>query len=96
MLIMGHSLDVTDKDIIAELFDMANKITILYHSFEAKSQYMKNLVKLFGKHKFEFFRNEKALSFLPLDMDFTDFAREQEANSYAEYKRQIDQLELIL
>lgn len=96
LLIMGHSLDVTDKDIIAELFDMANKITILYHSFEAKNQYMRNLVRLFGKHKFDVYRNEKALSFLPLDMDFTDFAKKQEANSCSAYQRQMEQLETML
>lgn len=96
LLIMGHSLDVTDKDIIVELFDMASKITILYHSFEAKNQYMRNLVRLFGKHKFDFYRNEKALSFLPLDMDFTDFAKKQEANSCSAYQHQMEQLETML
>ena len=50
---MGHSLDVTDKDIIKELFEQADEITIFYHNIEAKRKYAENLVKIFGKIKFE-------------------------------------------
>ena len=31
--VIGHSLDVTDKEIIKDLFETANKIKIFYHSF---------------------------------------------------------------
>lgn len=80
LLIMGHSLDVTDKDIITELFDLANDITILYHSKEAQSDYIANLVKIFGMDKFVLFRREKNLTFLPLDMDFSEFSATRAGN----------------
>lgn len=80
LLVMGHSLDVTDKDIITELFDLANDITILYHSKEAQSDYIANLVKIFGMDKFVLFRREKNLTFLPLDMDFSEFSATRAGN----------------
>ena len=56
LLVMGHSLDTTDKDIIVELFRKMNEICILYHNDEAKSTYISNLIKMFGKEEFERFR----------------------------------------
>ena len=80
LLVMGHSLDVTDKDIITELFDLANDVTILYHSKEVQSDYIANLVRIFGMDKFLLFRREKNLTFLPLDMDFTEFSETRAGN----------------
>jgi len=66
---MGHSLDVTDKDIIEELFLNASEIVILYHSFEAKKAYIANLIKIFGKNEFDALKKDKKLSFISLDGD---------------------------
>lgn len=63
LLIMGHSLDVTDKDVIKELFNCANEIIILYHSEEAQRSLIKNLIKIFGYEEFNWIRNNKSLSF---------------------------------
>lgn len=82
LTIMGHSLDVTDKDIIKELFDQAYEIIILYHNIEAKHKYAENLVKIFGKIKFEKLRREKNLRLLPLDMDFTDMVLEMKEDAF--------------
>lgn len=72
LITMGHSLDETDKDILEELFSCAYEIIILYHNKEAKSSYIKNLVKIFGKEGFELLRKNKKLSFLPTNSDFTE------------------------
>lgn len=77
LLIMGHSLDITDKDIIQELFYEANKITILFHNLNSKASYIANLIKIFGKEEFDDIRKEKQLTFLFLDSDFTDFLKQQ-------------------
>lgn len=49
---IGHSLDVTDKDILKELilFDEANT-TIYYHNQEALGRMIANLVKVIGEDK---------------------------------------------
>ena len=72
LIIMGHSLDVTDKDILLEIFANAREIYVLFHNNEAKASYINNLVTLYGKEGFEGLRKEKALSFFPLNMDFTE------------------------
>lgn len=85
LLVMGHSLDITDEDIITELFYNANEITILYHNNEAKASYIANLVNIFGKDEFDEIRKNKHLIFLPLDMDFTEFITDRESKSYDEF-----------
>lgn len=69
LLIMGHSLDITDRDIIVELFNVADTVTVLFHDLSAKKQYIQNLVKIFGKSKFESYRRKKRLEFLPINTD---------------------------
>ena len=76
-------LDITDRDIIATLFDMADKITVLYHSDDAKASYIKNLITIFGGENFNQLRNEKFLRFMSIDGDFTEFANSMMDNSKA-------------
>lgn len=66
---MGHSLDVTDRDIIAELFHNAKEIFILYHDVTAKKSYIANLVRMFGKDEFDTLKKDKKLTFISLDQD---------------------------
>lgn len=48
--IMGHSLDITDKDILASLIRMEDtKTTIFYHNQEALGNQISNLVKVLGE-----------------------------------------------
>ena len=68
---MGHSLDITDKDIIQELFENAEEIVILYHDSNAKGSYIANLIKLFGKSGFDALKKEKKLTFLSLNSDLS-------------------------
>lgn len=65
LFVIGHSLDVTDEDIIKELFSLAHKIRILYHDEERIGSYIKNLVNIYGKNEFDNIRAEKELQFLP-------------------------------
>ena len=81
LLVMGHSLDKTDEEVIRKLFDLSSEITILYHDKTAKSQYIYNLVQIFGKNQFDRIRDEKRLEFLPLNMDFTEFSLNRSRSS---------------
>lgn len=48
--IFGHSLDVTDKDIIKELIECKNtETTIFYYNKEVYAQHIANLVKIIGQ-----------------------------------------------
>ena len=50
--ILGHSLDVTDGDIIANLINMPNTQTIIYHhNQEAFEKQVCNLVKILGENE---------------------------------------------
>ena len=64
LYIIGHSLDETDKDIIVELFDVADRIIVLYHDLKAVKKYIRNLVKIYGKREFDRIRVDKKLIFL--------------------------------
>jgi len=83
--VMGHSLDITDEDIVNELFSFAGEIIILYHNDAAKASYISNLVKLYGKSNFEMLRSDQKLTFVSLDSDLTWIPekREQEENRKA-------------
>ena len=65
--VFGHSLDVTDGDIFAELFSLANTITIYHHSQEAKQDYIRNLVRIFGKEQLDRLLYDKKLDFKTTD-----------------------------
>lgn len=67
LYVIGHSLDKTDKEVIQDLFMRAARIIIYYHNQNAVSNYIRNLVSLFGKRQFDLFRAKKKLRFLPLD-----------------------------
>ena len=46
----GHSLDVTDKDIISDLIRMENSVaTIFYHNRKSLGDQISNLVKILGE-----------------------------------------------
>ena len=65
LVVMGHSLDITDQDIIVELFEASQNITILYHDEIAEAGYIANLVKIFGMEKFNEMRHVQNLKFVP-------------------------------
>lgn len=60
---VGHSLDITDEDIIKELIEQSDKVTIYYHSQEVLKDYITNMVKLFGKRKVTQMRLNEKLKF---------------------------------
>ena len=64
----GHSLDVTDKDVIEELIIESNKktdITIFYYNEEAYESQIANLVKVIGKDELikRVSRSENSITF---------------------------------
>lgn len=52
IMIMGHSLDKTDSDIIKTIIEHSNDVEILYFNPNHKNQMIKNLIEIFGKNKF--------------------------------------------
>lgn len=62
--VYGHSLDETDGDVIEELFNAANTITIYYHIKEKVPEFLRNLIRIFGKKKFDEMRLNKQLTFI--------------------------------
>lgn len=64
--IFGHSLDVTDKDILNYIILHKNvgKTTIYYHNEEAYAQQIANLVKVIDKDKLIEFVGDKKIEFI--------------------------------
>lgn len=67
LFVMGHSLDISDKDVIENLFWSADEIIIYHHSEEALASYIKNLVSIFGKEAFDELRLKHNLTFMSLN-----------------------------
>ena len=64
LTVCGHSLDVTDKDIIKDVFDISDSIIVICHELNKIGDYVSNLIKIYGKTEFDRIRNEKQLSFV--------------------------------
>ena len=78
LMVMGHSLDVTDADIIRDLFSKAREITIIYHDDSAKSSYIGNIIKIYGYTGFDKLRKEQNLTFRHVDSNFSDIIEKRE------------------
>lgn len=75
--VVGHSLDITDEDIIKSLFDIARNINIYYHNESAVGSYIKNLVSMYGKSKFDEIRTSKNIKFIPHDsIEWNEFCEQ--------------------
>ena len=66
LVVLGHSLDVTDADIIISLFDICPYVSVYYHDKNAFSKYVINLTKIFGRSKFEKMRSCGKIKFVKL------------------------------
>lgn len=88
LVVMGHSLDVTDRDIITQVFDKARNITILYFNEDSEASLIANLIKIYGKTGFDTLRFEKRLQFLPQTATYEYFA-EDRAKKKAEKENSI-------
>ena len=65
--ISGHSLDVTDIDIIKSFFARCSRVNIYYHDDNAYGKYIVNLTKVFGRSGFEEMRNCGKIKFVKLE-----------------------------
>ena len=65
--VLGHSLDITDEDIIRDVFSLAGSICIYYHRPEMKGQYIRNLIRIFGKKEFDELSNKQRLTFCSIE-----------------------------
>ena len=84
LYVIGHSLDITDKDIIQEAFSVARKIFILSYDENDESKHISNLINIFGKSDFDIMRREKDISFMSISDDIKAIMRE---NSEEEKQR---------
>lgn len=66
IIIIGHSLDETDEDILSDVFLNAKEIYVTYYNDECRDNYINNIVKIFGKSGYDVFRKEKNMRFVPL------------------------------
>ena len=66
LIVIGHSLDETDKDIISDMFINAKEIYITYYDNDCKDNYIANIVRMFGKSGFDKFRREQQMQFVML------------------------------
>ncbi len=64
LVVCGHSLDVTDKEIIEALFYISDYIFIVCHNLTNIGKYVKNLIAIYGKGEFDRLRNQKHLEFI--------------------------------
>lgn len=92
LLVMGHSLDITDKDIITELFDISDSITILYYNEGALASMVTNLVQIFGKDQFTDLRRDKHLCFLHQSGDCSKLIAERAKTSGTHLQRFVEAL----
>ena len=76
LYVIGHSLDITDKDIIQEAFSLARKIYILSYDENDESKHISNLINIFGKSAFDAMRREKDISFMSILDDITSIMKE--------------------
>ena len=65
---MGHSMDITDGDIIKELITNTLKTTIYYYNQSDYEQKVINLIKIFGKDEFETLYYERKIVFKVLSV----------------------------
>ena len=63
LVVFGHSLDKTDEDIIREMFDLSDKITIYCYDFDSLNSALNNLISIYGRRDFDYIRNQKHLDF---------------------------------
>ena len=68
LFVFGHSLDETDKDIITELFGIADEIIIYYLNKRELANYVRRLTTIYGKKEFDSLRISKGLSFYKADL----------------------------
>ena len=66
VVVIGHSLDETDKDILSDIFQNAKEIYVTYYNDECRDDHIKNIVRIFGKSGYDTFIKEKGMKFIPL------------------------------
>lgn len=73
LYISGHSLDVTDSDILKDWITRADQIVIYYHNESAVGGYIENLISMFGKKELDNLRRDKKLTFIKHEkIEFSD------------------------
>lgn len=68
--IYGHSLDVSDNDILEKLITDSNKTIIYYHNRETNKIQIINLIKMLGQKKLVEYRNSGKIIFRKQKEDF--------------------------
>lgn len=63
LVVAGHSLDITDEDIIKEVFSVSNEITIVCHSEKSIADSINNLIRIYGKKEFDNIRARTNMRF---------------------------------
>lgn len=73
LIAMGHSLDITDEDIISELFDISSTIGIVYRNQSSLSRYVGKLVEMYGKDGLDDLRHNHGLTFVQAESEVDQY-----------------------
>lgn len=67
-IIYGHSLDITDEDIIKYIFEKSHSIKVYYHKQSVLPSLITNLVSIFGREEVNRIHSQGKLSFIPAEL----------------------------
>lgn len=67
-IIYGHSLDITDEDIIKYIFEKSHSIKVYYHKKSVLPSLITNLVSIFGREEVNRIHSQGKLSFIPAEL----------------------------
>jgi len=76
LYVIGHSLNVTDKDIIQDFFKIADKIYILNYDENDEMKHISNLIDIYAKEGFDKIRREKYVRFISIKDDITNLLKQ--------------------
>ncbi len=63
LIVFGHSLDMTDADIITDMFFISNKVIIYCRDVDDMNSKLNNLISIYGRSEFDSVRFEKDIEF---------------------------------
>lgn len=66
-VIYGHSLDITDRDILVSIIEKSRQTTIYYHAESAKADLVMNLVKLLTPERLAQYHADQKIVLLPAE-----------------------------
>ena len=98
VIVIGHSLDETDKDILTDMFQHAKEIYVTYYNEKCRDDYINNIIRIFGNSGFDSFKKKKGMLFISLlNIDYLfDKIKPVELKWEASWDRNEGEIEAII